>query len=257
MSRLRGKRIDAADALRHGPGMTTTKLDLAGLKCPLPALKTRKALKSIAAVMAELGWGTPDGCHACRPALNYYLLCAWPGEYRDDSQSRLVNERLHANIQRDGTYSVVPRMWGGLTSAKELRAIADAGVHEQERAPAIGEAQVVELGLEHRVSGPGLAIEDRVHQLRRVDEQRSRVGRLQGEGSPPIRLVQPRPLDGALDVRWQAWHQLAQLRRAVYHDLAQQLARADARELQQLRRTIRAATRNNKPGSVAYAAGTR
>jgi tRNA 2-thiouridine synthesizing protein A len=27
--------------------MTTTKLDLAGLKCPLPALKTRKALKSI------------------------------------------------------------------------------------------------------------------------------------------------------------------------------------------------------------------
>jgi tRNA 2-thiouridine synthesizing protein A len=29
--------------------MTTTKLDLAGLKCPLPALKTRKALKSLAA----------------------------------------------------------------------------------------------------------------------------------------------------------------------------------------------------------------
>lgn len=27
--------------------MTTTKLDLSGLKCPLPALKTRKALKSI------------------------------------------------------------------------------------------------------------------------------------------------------------------------------------------------------------------
>lgn len=28
--------------------MTTTKLDLTGLKCPLPALKTRKALKTIA-----------------------------------------------------------------------------------------------------------------------------------------------------------------------------------------------------------------
>ena len=27
--------------------MTTTKLDLTGLKCPLPALKTRKALKSV------------------------------------------------------------------------------------------------------------------------------------------------------------------------------------------------------------------
>ena len=84
-----------------------------------------RALKSIPAAMAELGWSTSDGCHACRPALNYYLLCAWPGEYQDDSQSRLVNERLHANIQRDGTYSVVPRMWGGLTSAKELRAIAE------------------------------------------------------------------------------------------------------------------------------------
>jgi tRNA 2-thiouridine synthesizing protein A len=27
--------------------MTTTRLDLTGLKCPLPALKTRKALKSV------------------------------------------------------------------------------------------------------------------------------------------------------------------------------------------------------------------
>ncbi|CAN5539108.1 sulfurtransferase TusA family protein [soil metagenome] len=27
--------------------MATTKLDLAGLKCPLPALKTRKALKAL------------------------------------------------------------------------------------------------------------------------------------------------------------------------------------------------------------------
>jgi nitrite reductase (NADH) large subunit len=57
--------------------------------------------------------------------LNYYLLCAWPGEYRDDSRSRFVNERMHANIQKDGTYSVVPRMWGGVTTAAELRAIAD------------------------------------------------------------------------------------------------------------------------------------
>ena len=62
---------------------------------------------------------------SCRPALNYYLLCAWPGEYEDDAQSRFVNERMHANIQKDGTYSVVPRMWGGLTNARELRAIAD------------------------------------------------------------------------------------------------------------------------------------
>lgn len=84
-----------------------------------------KGLKSIPAVLQELEWKTADGCHVCRPALNYYLLAAWPGEYVDHAQSRFVNERVHANIQKDGTYSVVPRMWGGLTNAKELRAIAD------------------------------------------------------------------------------------------------------------------------------------
>ena len=59
----------------------------------------------------------PRRLRLCRPALNYYLLCAWPGEYRDDKQSRFINERAHANIQKDGTYSVVPRMWGGVTTA--------------------------------------------------------------------------------------------------------------------------------------------
>jgi nitrite reductase (NADH) large subunit len=86
---------------------------------------TAQGLKSIQAVMKALGWTSPDGCASCRPALNYYLLCAWPGQYRDDSRSRFVNERMHANIQKDGTYSVVPRMWGGMTTAAELRAIAD------------------------------------------------------------------------------------------------------------------------------------
>ena len=84
-----------------------------------------KELKLIPEVMQELHWTTPDGCPSCRPALNYYLLCAWPAEYEDDEKSRFVNERLHANIQKDGTYSVVPRMWGGLTNPGELRAIAD------------------------------------------------------------------------------------------------------------------------------------
>ena len=84
-----------------------------------------KGLKSVPAVMQELEWKTSCGCAKCRPALNYYLLCAWPGDYVDDNQSRFINERVHANIQKDGTYSVVPRMWGGVTSASELRAIAD------------------------------------------------------------------------------------------------------------------------------------
>jgi nitrite reductase (NADH) large subunit len=85
-----------------------------------------KELKSIPAVMQAQHWTTPDGCASCRPALNYYLLCAWPGEAVDDQQSRFTNERMHANIQKDGTYSVVPRMWGGVTTPNELRAIADA-----------------------------------------------------------------------------------------------------------------------------------
>ncbi|NJR80506.1 nitrite reductase large subunit NirB [Sphingomonas corticis] len=92
-------------------------------------------MRSIPEVMQRLHWSTPDGCASCRPALNYYLLCALPGEYVDDQQSRFVNERLHANIQKDGTYSVVPRMWGGLTNPRELRAIAD--VVEKYNAPMV------------------------------------------------------------------------------------------------------------------------
>ena len=83
-------------------------------------------LKSQEAVWQELGWKTRNGCHVCRPAVNFYLLADWPLEYRDDPQSRFVNERKHANIQKDGTFSVVPRMWGGVTNPTELRAIADA-----------------------------------------------------------------------------------------------------------------------------------
>ncbi len=89
------------------------------------------ALKSIPAVMQGLEWRTSCGCAKCRPALNYYLLASWPGEYVDDAQSRFINERAHANIQKDGTFSVVPRMWGGITTADELRAIADVADHFQ------------------------------------------------------------------------------------------------------------------------------
>ena len=82
-------------------------------------------LLSIDAVLRRLSWRTPNGCSSCRPAVNYYLISTWPKEARDDPQSRFINERSHANIQKDGTYSVVPRMWGGTTSAAELRRIAD------------------------------------------------------------------------------------------------------------------------------------
>ncbi|MFZ2855052.1 MAG: (2Fe-2S)-binding protein, partial [Rhodocyclaceae bacterium] len=82
-------------------------------------------LTSIPETMRFLEWKTPDGCPKCRPALNYYLISTWPGEAMDDPQSRAHNERVHANMQADGTYSVVPRTWGGLTNAAELRVIAD------------------------------------------------------------------------------------------------------------------------------------
>ncbi len=82
-------------------------------------------LLSIPAVHAFLEWRTPDGCATCRPAINYYLLSTWPHRAKDDPQSRFINERSHANIQKDGTYSVIPRMWGGETTSSELRRIAD------------------------------------------------------------------------------------------------------------------------------------
>ena len=82
-------------------------------------------LTSIPDVMTSMKWRTPNGCSSCRPALNYYLLSTWPKEVVDDPQSRFINERAHANIQKDGTFSVIPRMWGGETNASELRRIAD------------------------------------------------------------------------------------------------------------------------------------
>jgi nitrite reductase (NADH) large subunit len=82
-------------------------------------------LLTIAQVQEQMNWRTPNGCASCRPALNYYLISTWPHEAVDDPQSRFINERAHANIQKNGTFSVVPRMWGGETNASELRRIAD------------------------------------------------------------------------------------------------------------------------------------
>jgi len=75
--------------------------------------------------MKGMEWKTPNGCATCRPALNYYLISSWPHEATDDPQSRFINERVHANIQKDGTYSVIPRMYGGVTNPDQLRKIAD------------------------------------------------------------------------------------------------------------------------------------
>ena len=88
------------------------------------AIRNNKLL-TIAGTFKFMEWKTPNGCASCRPAVNYYLTSTWPKAAKDDPQSRFINERSHANIQKDGTYSVIPRMWGGETTASELRRIAD------------------------------------------------------------------------------------------------------------------------------------
>jgi nitrite reductase (NADH) large subunit len=94
-----------------------------------------KGLTNVREVMNVLGWKEEEGCSKCRPALNYYLGMIYRDQYKDDRDSRLVNEKMHANIQKDGTYSVVPRMYGGVTTAEDLKKIAE--VAEKYNAPLV------------------------------------------------------------------------------------------------------------------------
>lgn len=87
-----------------------------------------KGLSTTKEVMNVLGWKQPEGCSKCRPAINYYLGMVHPGTHKDEKESRFVNERLNANIQKDGTYTVVPRMYGGMTTPEDLKKIADVSV---------------------------------------------------------------------------------------------------------------------------------
>ncbi|SDD23897.1 nitrite reductase (NADH) large subunit [Paenibacillus sp. UNCCL117] len=84
-----------------------------------------KRLTHVREVMNVLGWKNEEGCSKCRPALNYYLGMIFPDVYEDNKASRFVNERMHANIQKDGTYSVVPRIYGGVTTPSDLKRIAE------------------------------------------------------------------------------------------------------------------------------------
>ncbi|MEK9198474.1 nitrite reductase large subunit NirB [Ureibacillus sp. FSL E2-3493] len=90
----------------------------------LDAIRNKKLMHT-REVMNVLGWSTSEGCSKCRPALNYYLGMIYPLDYEDENESRYVNERLHANIQKDGSFGVVPRMYGGVTNSDQLRKIAD------------------------------------------------------------------------------------------------------------------------------------
>jgi nitrite reductase (NADH) large subunit len=80
-------------------------------------------LKSVEEVLHV--YGNRKGCEVCKPALSYMLDMVWCGDHEEDRSARFINDRVHANIQKDGTFSVIPRMRGGVTSAAELRKIAD------------------------------------------------------------------------------------------------------------------------------------
>lgn len=106
-----------------------------------------RRLTSVMAVMETLGWETV-GCDTCRPALNYYVSMVWPGTAVDDGTSRLVNERAHANIQKDGTFSVVPRIYGGAVTPGELKKIADCAVkHDVKLVKITGGARIDLIGV--------------------------------------------------------------------------------------------------------------
>lgn len=85
-------------------------------------IRTRE-LKSVSQVLEQLGNGI--GCAYCKPGLSYLLSEIWQERHLEERSARFINDRVHANIQKDGTYSVVPRMYGGVTSPEDLRKIAD------------------------------------------------------------------------------------------------------------------------------------
>ena len=90
-------------------------------------------LKSVQEVLDIYGNGL--GCEVCKPALSYMLDVLWCGDHEEDRSARFINDRVHANIQKDGTFSVIPRIRGGVTSPDELRRIAD--VADKYRVPMV------------------------------------------------------------------------------------------------------------------------
>ena len=124
-----GVLVDALVAAQRGGGAAAAPAEPTFCTCvPLTRRDLRAAvvardLRSVQATLDALGNGA--GCARCKPALSYLLDVLWCGDYEEDRSARFINDRVHANIQRDRTFSVVPRMFGGVTTAAELRRIAD------------------------------------------------------------------------------------------------------------------------------------
>src|SRR5436190_11461219 len=89
----------------------------------LAQLVRDQELTSVGEVADACGAGRD--CGACKPGLAYLVSELQAGRFREERHARFINDRVHANIQNDGTFSVVPRIRGGVVTPDELRRIAD------------------------------------------------------------------------------------------------------------------------------------
>jgi nitrite reductase (NADH) large subunit len=115
--------LHAGDALVEDPAAHYYVPGVPLAKAELVAAVRARGLRSVSAVFAALAGGREDP--ASKAGLASLLKTLWGAEYEDERDARFINDRVHANIQRDGTFSVVPRIYGGVTSAAQLRRIAD------------------------------------------------------------------------------------------------------------------------------------
>lgn len=95
-------------------------------KSQLVAQILAKNLRSVSAVFAALADGKEDA--DSKVGLASLLKTIWPGDYEDERDARFINDRVHANIQKDGSFSVVPRIYAGVTTPDELMRIAQVAV---------------------------------------------------------------------------------------------------------------------------------
>jgi nitrite reductase (NADH) large subunit len=89
----------------------------------LAAVVRERGLESVSELSDACGAGRD--CGACKPGLAYLVSEVCGNKHREERHARFINDRVHANIQNDGTFSVIPRMRGGVTTPDELRRIAD------------------------------------------------------------------------------------------------------------------------------------
>ena len=112
-------------------------------KPELTAAIRMQGLRSVSTVLERLAGGKEDA--PSKLGLASLLKTIWADEYEDERDARFINDRVHANIQRDGTFSVVPRIYGGVTSPDELRRLADVAEKYEAKMVKITGGQRIDL----------------------------------------------------------------------------------------------------------------